>query len=256
MTAQPLPTRGAPAPLDAGSEDLWDLRNLAAAERLCDFQFEQVPSDIGKRVLEVGAGIGTFSERLLAAGARELLLIEPEPACVTELRARFASDPRVSVHAEVLPDAPSLSGREGTFDLALSQNVLEHIEDDYAAMASMARAVRPGGQVMALVPAHPRLYGEIDRAFGHHRRYTRERLRAITEAAGLEVERLYSFNALGLLGWWAKKRTGAKDIGSSPLRAYEALLRVWAPIERRVDIPVGLSVVVHGRRPQEDAAHA
>jgi 2-polyprenyl-3-methyl-5-hydroxy-6-metoxy-1,4-benzoquinol methylase len=239
----------------AESQDLWDLRNLAEARRLCDFQFEQVPSDFGRRVLEVGAGIGTFSERLLANGAEELLLIEPETACVAELEEKFAADPRVTVRAELLPDAPSLADKAGHFDFALSQNVLEHIEDDYAAMAAMARAVRPGGQVMALVPAHPRLYGAIDQAFGHYRRYTRERLRAITEAAGLEVERLYSFNALGLLGWWAKKRTGAQDIGSSPLKAYEALLTAWAPIERRIELPVGLSVIVHARKPQE-GAHA
>ena len=78
----------------AESPDLWDLRNLAAAKRLCDFQFEQVPRGFGARVVELGAGIGTFSERLLAAGARELLLIEPETACVAELEARFASDAR------------------------------------------------------------------------------------------------------------------------------------------------------------------
>src|SRR3954467_15886134 len=121
---------------------LWDLRNLAEARKLCDFQFEQVPSDFGPRVLEVGAGIGTFSERLLAAGAEELLLIEPETACVAELEAKFAADPRVTVRAEVLPDAPRIADREGWFDFALSQNVLEHIEDDYAAMAAMARVVR------------------------------------------------------------------------------------------------------------------
>src|SRR3954463_3920014 len=239
----------------AESQDLWDLRNLAEARRLCDFQFEQVPSGFGRRVLEVGAGIGTFSERLLAAGAEELLLIEPETACVAELEAKFAGDSRVTVRAELLPDAPSLADKAGYFDFALSQNVLEHIEDDYAAMAAMARAVRPGGQVMALVPAHPRLDGATARASGHYRRYTRERLRAITEAAGLEVERLYSFNALGLLGWWAKKRTGAQDIGSSPLRPYGALRPAGAPIERPVELPVGLSVIVHARKPQE-GSHA
>jgi SAM-dependent methyltransferase len=254
MSQETIAPPAAAPPVRADGE-LWDLHNLASATRLCDFQFEQVPRDFGARVLEVGAGIGTFSERLLANGAQELLLIEPETACVTELEARFGEDPRVTVRAELLPDAPSLRDREGHFDFAVSQNVLEHIEDDYAAMAAMARAVRPGGRVMALVPAHPRLYGALDRSFGHYRRYTRDRLRAITEAAGLEVEKLYSFNALGLLGWWAKKRIGATDIGSSPLKAYEALLRAWAPIERRVDMPVGLSVIVHARK-AGDGAHA
>jgi SAM-dependent methyltransferase len=252
MTDQTVVTPDSPGTQDSAAATVVShLHNLAAAERLCDFQFEQVPEDFGSRVLEVGAGIGTFSERLLAAGARELLLIEPETACIAELEAKFGADPRVTVRGELLPDAPSLRDRAGYFDFAISQNVLEHIEDDYAAMAAMARAVRPGGQVTALVPAHPRLYSAMDRAFGHHRRYTRERLRAITEAAGLEVERLYSFNALGLLGWWAKKRAGAQEIGSSPLKAYEAMLRAWAPIERRVDVPVGLSVIVHARKPGE-----
>src|SRR3954465_11380785 len=139
----------------AESQDLWDLRNLAEARRLCDFQFEQVPSGFGRRVLEVGAGIGTFSERLLDAGAQELLLIEPEDACVAELEQRFAGDARVTVRAELLPDAPSLRDRAGPFHFALSQNVFEHIEDDRAAVAAVARVLRPGGRLMILVPAHP-----------------------------------------------------------------------------------------------------
>jgi SAM-dependent methyltransferase len=236
---------------NADSQDLWDLRNLARARRLCDFQFAQVPAEIGARVLEVGAGIGTFSARLLDAGARELLLIEPEDACVAELEQRFAGDPRVEVRAELLPDAPSLRDRERTFDFALSQNVFEHIEDDHAAVAAVARALRPGGRLMILVPAHPRLYGPLDRAYGHYRRYTRGRLRSVVEGAGLEVERLYSFNALGILGWWAKSRVGAREIGSSSLRAYEALVAAWRPLEERLTLPVGLSLIVHARRPLE-----
>jgi SAM-dependent methyltransferase len=211
--------------------------------------FEQVPRDPGPRVLEVGAGIGTFSARLLDAGAQRLLLIEPEPACVAALEQRFGSDARVEVRAELLPDAPSLRANSGAFDFALSQNVLEHIRDDAAALAAMAGALRPGGRLMALVPAHPRLYGSLDRAYGHERRYTRQRLRSIVTAAGLEIERLYSFNALGILGWWARSRSGARGIGASSLRAYESLLAVWRPIERRVELPVGLSLIVHARRP-------
>src|SRR3954471_17294331 len=134
----------------AESQDLWDLRNLAEARRLCYFQFEQVPSGFGRRVLEVGAGIGTFSARLLAAGATELLLIEPEAACVAELERRFAGDPRVTIRAEFLPGAPSLAKRPASFDFALSQNVLEHIADDHGAMATMARALRRGGRLVAL----------------------------------------------------------------------------------------------------------
>jgi len=116
-------------------------------------------------------------------------------------------------------------------------------------MAAMARALRPGGRLMALVPAHPRLYGSLDRAYGHERRYTPDRLRSIVEGAGLAVERLSYFNALGIPGWWARNRTGARGIGTAPLRAYEALLAAWRPIEDRVDLPFGLSLIAHARRP-------
>jgi SAM-dependent methyltransferase len=210
--------------------------------------FEQVPRDAGPRVLEVGAGIGTFSARLLDAGAEHLLLVEPETACVRELERRFAGDPRVEVRAETLPGAPSVAGAAGSFDFALSQNVLEHIEDDGAAAAAMARALRPGGRLMALVPAHPRLYGSLDRAYGHVRRYTPERLRSLARDAGLQVERLSYFNALGILGWWARSRVGARSLGAGSLRAYEALLALWRPIEQRIELPVGLSLIMEARR--------
>src|SRR6266545_7251290 len=131
-SAEQIESTPSAATSPASGDEIWDLYNLAGARRLCDFQFEQVPDGIGTRVLEVGAGIGTFSERLLDAGARELLLIEPEASCVGELRGRFDNDPRVQIAAESLPNAASLAAREGTFDFALSQNVFEHIGDDHA----------------------------------------------------------------------------------------------------------------------------
>jgi SAM-dependent methyltransferase len=249
-----MPEPAVAPPAAETASELWDLRTLAAATRLCDFMFEQVPRPVPPRVVEVGAGIGTFSARLLDAGAAELLLIEPEPACAAELEARFGADPRVEVRAEALPASVALARHAGSFGLALSQNVLEHIEDDGAAVGAMARSLAPGGRLVALVPAHPRLYGRLDRGYGHYRRYTRERLRAIVEAAGLRVERLYSFNALGIPGWWAKSRVGSPGIDPASLRVYEALLRAWRPVERRVDPRVGLSLVVHARRPDEGAA--
>src|SRR5918997_34987 len=226
----------------AGGE-LWDLEQLAAARGLCDWMFAQVEDAVGPTVAEVGAGIGTFTGRLLAAGAEHVLAIGPEPACASELERRFSSDPRVEVAAETLPVSPALETFAGRCDLVLCQNVLEHIEDDGAATASMARALRPGGTLLLLVPAHPRLYGALDRSYGHFRRYDRDRLRRVVTGAGLELERLYSFNLLGVAGGWAKNRPRDRAISAGPLRAYEAPLRLWRPLEDRVEPPVGLSLI-------------
>lgn len=243
------------APLSADNSaradaELWDLRNLRAARHLCDWMYEQCLPFVGGEVAEVGAGIGTFSERLLAhPGVTRLLLVEPEPACVEVLEQTFGEDERVSIAAETLPDSPALGARTGCIDFLLCQNVLEHIAEDGLAVRAMAEALRPGGRLSLLVPAHPRLYGNLDRLYGHHRRYTRKRLHDVLVDAGLEIEELYSFNLLGVPGWWLNRLRRSPQISGASLRAYEALLYMWQPVERRYRPPWGLSLVAHGRRP-------
>jgi hypothetical protein len=68
--------------------------------------------------------------------------------------------------------------------------------------------------------------------------------------AGLELADLYSFNLLGVPGWWVTGKRSAPSIGARALAVYEAMLKVWGPIERRLRPPVGLSLVAHARRPE------
>lgn len=229
--------------------ELWDLETLARARRLADWMFEQFAWAARGAVVEVGAGIGTFSERLLHAGIESLLLIEPDEACVHVLADRFGDDPRVRLVREQLPDANSLLEQPQGFDFVLCQNVLEHVREDGRAVEVMASALRPGGRLCVLVPAGPRLFGPLDREYGHERRYTRESLRAVVEGPGLQITDLYSFNALGIPGWWAKNRTGASSLGTRSLAVYETLLPLWRPVERRVRLPWGLSLIAHAERP-------
>ncbi|MEA2386022.1 MAG: hypothetical protein QOJ22_196 [Thermoleophilaceae bacterium] len=225
-----------------------ELRQLARARRLCDWMFEQFEPYVRGRMVEVGAGIGTFTERSLAAGAERMLVVEPEEGCAGELERRFGADPRVAIARELLPEAPALAQMAGQADFVLCQNVLEHIDDDRAATAAMAAALRPGGNLSLLVPALPRLFGTLDLAYGHWRRYTPDSLRAVVEAAGLEVLDLYWFNALGIPGWWLKNRGNSAEIGPLALRAYDSVAGAWSALERRRRPPVGLSLIVHTQR--------
>jgi SAM-dependent methyltransferase len=229
-------------------DDLWALRRLANARRLTAWMFSVLaPSRPGPAV-EIGAGVGTFSRLLLDAGAAPLLLLEPEPACYDELLRLFAHESRVQVAREGIPASSALDACAGSLAYALCQNVLEHIEDDLAALESIAAALRPDGELALLVPAHPALYGRLDRRFEHHRRYTRERLRTLLRRAGFELDTLRSFNLLGVPGWWLAGRTSALDIMDGSLRAYEMLLRAWRPVEDRLHPPVGLSLVARARK--------
>jgi SAM-dependent methyltransferase len=229
-------------------EQLWDLHNLAEAHRLVDWTSTHVLRHARGRVAEVGSGIGTYSERLLDRGADTLLLVEPDEVCLGVLRRRFGEDARVTIAAEGLPDAPALREHAGALDAVVSQNVIEHIEDDGAAVRAMAQALRPGGVLSLQVPAHPALYGRLDRVYGHHRRYTRASLRGLLEAEGLEVIELRPFNLLGVLGWLANRNRSAPRVTARALKVFEALLVGWRPIEERLQPPWGLSLLVHARR--------
>ena len=241
-----MPT-AAPADRDASSE-LWDLETLAGARRLGDWMFEQFAPLVRGRAVEVGAGIGTFSARMLAHGVDDALLIEPEAPCAARLEEIYGDHPRVAVSRELIPGSAALDAWAQTVDFLLCQNVLEHIADEREAVGAMAEALTPGGALGLLVPAHPRLYGALDRRFGHERRYTREHLRAVVEGAGLEVERLYSFNLLGVAGWLVNRRRANPSIDARSLRAYELLLPPFRALERRRTPPFGLSLIVHARK--------
>jgi SAM-dependent methyltransferase len=238
---------GRNAVTDPGS-DLWALRRLAGARRLQEWMFSALRPAVTGPMLEIGAGIGTFSALLLESGADPLVLIEPEPSCVSVLEQRFAGDDRVEIAAEELPNAPVLASQRGSFRYALCQNVLEHIDDDVGALAAVVSALAPGGELAVLVPAHPWLFGRLDRRFGHHRRYTRARLRGLIAAAGAELVSLRSFNLLGVPGWLVAGRTGLFDVDERSLRVYEGLVRWWRPVEDAIRPPVGLSLVARATK--------
>ena len=201
----------------------------------------------GMRVLEAGAGSGALTCSLLRAVG--------SGGSVTsyERREDFADVARGNVEAFFGEVPANWSLRLG--DLAehpaeetVDRVVLDMLEP-WAVLPTVAAALRPGGVLTLLVPAHPRLYGRLDERYGHARRYTKERLRAVTEAAGLEVVDLYRFNALGILGWVVKNRTGDPRLDPRSLAAYERILPVYRSlVEDRFRPPVGLSLVVHARR--------
>jgi SAM-dependent methyltransferase len=136
----------------------------------------------GLRVLDAGAGQGTFSKRLERLGF-EVTSVDGAPAAVEVLRARVRG-PVYEAALEALPF------EDASFDAAVLGEVLEHVEDDVAGLREIARVLRPGGVVAISVPRNPAWFGPSDRWAGHVRRYTRERLAAAISGAGLDLERL------------------------------------------------------------------
>ncbi len=199
-------------------------------------------------VVEVGAGIGTFADRLLEhTPPRSLTLIEPDAGNAARLAARFAADPRVHPLAGYLEDhVPTLQA-----DAVVMVNVPEHVADDRALFANARQVLRPGGHLLLFVPALPWLFGSLDDAFGHFRRYTRPTLRSAIEAAGLEPVRMHYMNAVGVVPWFIAGRIARRrTLRPADVRLYDRFVTpIVSRIERLVTPPFGQSILAIARRP-------
>jgi len=108
----------------------------------------------------------------------------PETRLVFAETALHPAFRNAAVPFRVVCLAEQLSFRSGVFDLVVAADVLEHIEEHAAAACEIARALRPGGQLLVTVPAHPTLFSSHDQALGHFRRYTWRGLRELMAGAG------------------------------------------------------------------------
>ena len=215
---------------------------MARADNYNTWLLDRSRPYLGRRVLDVGAGLGTFTE--LAADGREVVALEPEAAFATDLRKRFAGRPNVQV---VEAEADELEESE-PFDSVICFNVLEHIPDHEGALRQFHSRLASGGHLLLLVPAHPFLFGAIDRTVHHERRYRREPLRKLLEQTGFAVQTARYVNPLGALGWLVSGRVlGRGQIPTGPLRLYDSLVPLLRALDR-LALPFGLSVWAVARR--------
>jgi SAM-dependent methyltransferase len=200
-------------------------------------------------VLELGAGIGTFSAHLLAAPIDRLILVEPAAALAARLRARLGHEARVELYEGVLEDVPGTLGAAAV-DAIVSVNVLEHIPDDARTLDAAHALLRPGGALLGLVPALPFLYGAMDRSFGHVRRYTKATLGQRLVAAGFALTRVRYMNLLGVVPWLVAGRVlRRRTLSPAMVRLGDrTLVRLTAHLERRFEPPLGQSVMAIARK--------
>jgi ubiquinone/menaquinone biosynthesis C-methylase UbiE len=226
-----------------------DLETIQEARRYRDHVFSLFRPYIGRRVLEVGCGIGTMSRKL--AEVVDLIVgIEPNANCVARVREAMGHEPKFSLRDCLLEECSVGELASHGFDTVYCVNVLEHIEHDVAALRMFRDIVVPGGRVLIFVPAIQAAYGPLDAELGHHRRYSRERLARAFADAGLGLEMIRYTNPIGLAGWLYNSYIARARVHSvGQVKLFEALVAPWAlPLERVFTPPIGLSLMAVGRR--------
>lgn len=223
------------------------LQIMAAAPRYNRWIARLIRPHLGRRILEVGAGVANMTPWLLEA--ERVFATDPEPEYLVVLQRRLAAYPNVSVRALRLPEVTE-SWRAERLDTVVLLNVLEHVVQDVESLRNLARALVAGGRVVVFVPAMPLLYGSLDRALGHVRRYRPRDLREAFERAGIVLERLRHYNVLGMLGWAFYSRVlQRKILPALGVRIFDAFVPVLARVEELVPAPIGQSLLAVGRVP-------
>lgn len=217
----------------------------ARREILSDYltRWGGLPKDA--RILEIGCGTGHNLPMLARFGEVDAIEID-------ETAGKFAAE-RLGKPIGTSP-LPELAGVEtGKYDLVAVLDVIEHVEDDVAALKSIAERLKPGGKILITVPAHQWMWSAHDVVNHHKRRYSKNTLTAALSKAGLGWQKLRWFNSLlfpaAVAARMVGKLTGKDDSDDSPpakpINAiFERIFRMERHLVGRLPLPPGLSIVV------------
>ncbi len=227
--------------------ELEQQRRLGEADAYLKWLFRNLEPYIGQRVLDVGCAIGNITQFLLrdATGApRERIVgIDVAPEMVDVIRRRFSDQPHLQARVCDItrPDALELASEH--FDTIVCAHVLEHVADDVAALRNMRTLLPEGGRLILLVPVVKWVWGRLDEATGHQRRYTWRELEPLLVRLGFAIQDHWYVNFLAILGWFFTGRIlRQKIIPTSQYSLYNRLTPLLARLETWLRPPIGLSV--------------
>jgi len=226
-----------------------DLEIMIQAKNYRNCMYRRLAPSIGQRILEVGAGIGNFTEMFLD---RELIVPSDKyQSCVEYLKTRLNTNPKVvPLQLDLENPAAAENLADFSFDTVICLNVLEHVQDDLRALSYMHSVLAPAGRLVLLVPAFQFLYGSVDRAIEHHRRYTKKDLIPKMRQTGFKIENTFYMNVIGMFGWfWNNRIMKIEEENSAQIGLFDYYIAPWAErIERLAPPPFGLSLIAIGRK--------
>ncbi len=202
---------------------------------------------------DAGAGVGHFSE-ILSRKTSPLLVLEGGQENIQQLSVRFRGRDDVTVMDCDLTRCRDQLASHGVRSI-FTLDVLEHLPDDAAVLKQFHDALPRGGHLYIKVPALQWLYGPVDEASGHYRRYTKAQLRRVVEGAGFKVERCHYMNLAGVAPYFLKSRILKRSENFSRTFSIKQIQRIQRAIpylrmlDRLTGPVLGLSVICVARRP-------
>ncbi len=204
---------------------------------------------LGAHLVEVGAGIGSFSELILSQHVcKTLSLVEPSDSMYERLAAhvqQLDTSASVDTYHATFVDAADLIKTRHAPDSIIYVNVLEHIADDEGELDAVRRTLSECGRVFIFVPALKWLFGTLDVRVGHVRRYSKSELEEKLRRSGFKILRTTYFDFPGVAPWWFRYCLMKSDtLEPGAVRFYD---RFIVPAVRRIEsvvtMPIGKNVI-------------
>jgi glycosyltransferase involved in cell wall biosynthesis len=229
------------------------LARLNRAPRFTRWMAETIKPFVGERVLEIGAGTGNLTENLVPRGFYMASDVNSQYLSRLEKLRQTRPYLRVQRTDAARPETYP----EERFDTVVCLNVVEHLQDDVAALRNIRNVLDEHGRAIILVPNGPALFGSLDKVLGHYRRYTREQLIHACEEAGFSIQTLLKFNRIGAPGWWWNGKVLKREtFGLWQMKLLNFLVPVVRHIDRFLPFPHLSWIAVLQANPQSDAARS
>ena len=235
---------------DTETEDIvyQTLQRMKRLRRYNRWIFSKFHPFLGRRVLEIGSGIGNITKFLLDRDF--IMATDVEPKYLNLLKNTFGQYKKFRIENFDISGSDIDRYRQYRIDSVICFNVLEHIEKEDRALENIFNLLEPKGRLLLFVPSHRWLYGSLDHHLSHHRRYDREELKEKLEKIGFQVILLKHFNRIGVLGWYLNSKIlRRKRLPSFQLRIYNLLVPVFK-IEGLFPLPFGTSLLAIAEKPE------
>ncbi len=226
-----------------------NLSNWKYVNRYSDWMFHKYSDYIGKRIFDVGAGMGRMVSYYLPQAETVIAtdIFQKQVDYMNEIFDEFSAFSALKI--DILAD--DLTEYQESFDTVLCINVLEHLDDDELAIKRMYELLCREGHMIIMVPAFQKLFCQMDTNVSHYRRYDRGVLRQMAQKHGYNIVYNGYFNQLGIIPYYLKgkikKNTSesfSSDLNEYSGKIYNIASSILEPIERKFPPYFGLSELI------------
>lgn len=194
-------------------------------------------NQFGKNILEIGSGLGGLSQ-----------LFPKSDTTLSDIRDDYLKYIKQHFNHKILKlDIEKELPKKylHSFDTIFSSNVFEHIQNDQRAIENCNKLLKKNGKLLLFLPARPEIFGSLDEAMGHYRRYTKEDISNKINSAGFEIIKIKHVNFLGYFSWWLRgKLSGKSNSDNFMAKVFDVLVVPFLYLEKYTPIPFGQSLML------------